>query len=80
MATIQQWGNDLAVRIPVELANQLEVAAGTPIEITTRHGALVVTPRRPTKYSLREMLKQTKPEHLHPLVDFGPDLGREVLD
>lgn len=80
MATIQKWGNSLAVRIPAPLADQLKVAPGTPVEITTRNGSLIVTPRKRPKYLLREMLKQCKPEHFRGEIDWGADVGREVLD
>jgi antitoxin MazE len=80
MAAIQKWGNSLAVRIPAALANQLKVAAGTPVEITARNGAIVVKPRKRPKYSLREMIKDITPENVHELIDFGPDIGREVID
>lgn len=80
MATIQKWGNSLAVRIPAVLAEQLDVVVGTPVEITTKNGSLVVTPQTRPKYSLREMLKHCKPEHFQGEIDWGPDVGREVID
>lgn len=80
MAAIQKWGNSLAVRIPASLADQLEVSAGTPVEIRAQNGSLVVTPRTRPRYSLRELLKRCKPEHFQGEVDWGPDVGREVLD
>jgi len=80
MATIQKWGNSLAIRIPATLAGQLNVTAGTPVEMTMHNGALVVTRRKRPKYSLREMLKKCKSEHFHGEIDWGPDGGREVID
>jgi antitoxin MazE len=80
MATIQKWGNSLAVRIPAVLVSQLDVKPGTPVEITLQNGSIVVTPRKRTKYSLREMLKSFKPGQVHPAIDWGPDVGREVID
>lgn len=80
MAAIQKWGNSLAVRIPAALANQLNVAAGTPVEITARNGSIIVKPRKRPKYILREMLKDMKPGQFHEEMDWGPDVGREVID
>jgi antitoxin MazE len=80
MAAIQKWGNSLAVRIPSKLANQLRVTAGTQVEISTKNGSILVTPRRRKQYSLREMLRKIKPENVHELIEFGPDVGREVVD
>ena len=80
MPTIQKWGNSLAVRIPSVTAKQAEVTAGTPVEIVAQDGAIVVRPKKRRKYRLRELLKNCKPRQLHGEVDFGPDVGREVLD
>jgi antitoxin component of MazEF toxin-antitoxin module len=61
-----------------------EVAPGGRLtgEIAVENGSIIVSPKgkRRTKYSLREMLKQCRPEHFHPLIDFGPDVGREVIE
>lgn len=44
MASIQRWGNSLAVRIPGPLAKQLKVQAGTAVELRVERGALVLRP------------------------------------
>lgn len=80
MSKVQKWGHSLAVRIPAALAGQLKIAAGTQVEITTQNGSLLVTPCKRPKYSLKEMLKTCKPSQLHPAVDWGPDVGREIID
>jgi antitoxin MazE len=81
MATIQKWGNSLAVRIPAALADQLDFEAGTPVEIEAEDGAIVVRPKnkRPA-YRLTDLLKDCKPRQLHGETDWGPDVGREVID
>ena len=80
MSVIQKWGNSLAVRIPAALAEELNVAAGTPVEIRSTDGSIVVTPKGRPKYRLRDLLKNCRPHQLHGETDFGPDVGREVLD
>ena len=80
MATIQKWGNSLAVRIPADLANRLKIEAGTPVEILTQNGAIVVKPRKRPKYSLKDLLKDCRPSQLHGELDWGSDVGREVID
>lgn len=49
MATVQKWGNSLAIRIPQSLAGQLEVSDGTPVVLRVRDGELVVRPDRPAQ-------------------------------
>jgi len=80
MSKIQKWGNSLAVRIPGAMARELEVSAGTPVEIRVEKDAIVLRPTKRRKYRLKDLLKNCKPHQLHGEVDFGPDVGREVVD
>jgi antitoxin MazE len=80
VATVQKWGNSLAIRIPQALAGQMEVAEGTAVELCVRDGDLIVRPNRTAKLSLSELLKSCKPTQLHGETDFGGDIGREIID
>jgi antitoxin MazE len=80
MATVQKWGNSLAVRIPRSLAGQIDVEEGTAVELCVRDGELIVRPNRSPKLSLGALLENCKPSQLHGETDFGNDVGREVVD
>jgi len=80
MSTVQKWGNSLAIRIPQALAGQLDVCEGTTVELQVRKGELVIRPATSSKLSLGELLKNCKPCQLHGEIDFGSDIGREVVD
>lgn len=80
MATVQKWGNSLAVRIPQSLAGQIDVEEGTAVELCVRDGELIVRPDRSPKLSLSTLLKDCKPSQLHGETDFGVNVGREVID
>lgn len=80
MATVQKWGNSLAIRIPQPLAGQLQVMEGSSVNLEVRDGELIVRPADGNPLSLNELLKNCKPSQLHGETDFGPDVGREVLD
>jgi antitoxin MazE len=80
MARIQKWGNSLAVRIPAPLADKLHVTVGTSVEISARNGSIIVTPERRPKLTLRQLLKGCKPGGFHGELDWGPDVGGEVID
>ncbi len=80
MATIQKWGNSLAVRIPMAIAGQLAVTDGATVDLEVRDGALVVRPTQPTSLSLEELLRDCKPSQLHGETDFGADVGREIVE
>lgn len=80
MATVQKWGNSLAIRIPHALAGQMDVTEGTAVDLCVRDGELIVRPDRSPKLSLSALLKDCKPSQLHGETDFGIDVDREVID
>ena len=80
MAAIQKWGRSLAIRIPADLARRLKITAGAVVDIRIEGDSIVITPRHPPKYSLREMLRGITPDKVHPEIDWGPDVGREIID
>lgn len=80
MSTVQRWGISLAIRIPQVIAGQLEVSEGTAEDLQVRDGELVVRPSTAEKLSLGKLLKNCKPAQLHGVADFGPNVGREVIN
>ncbi len=77
-ATIQKWGNSLALRIPQAVAKQIHVQEGDAVSLRVSAAGLTVKPS-PKRLSLDELLAQVTPENLHPATTWGADVGREVL-
>ena len=77
-ATIQKWGNSLALRIPLAVAKQIHVQEGDPVTLKVSAAGLTVKPA-PKRLSLDDLLAQVTPENLHPATEWGADAGREVL-
>ena len=77
-ATIQKWGNSLALRIPLPLAKQINVQEGDSVALKVSAAGLTVKPL-PKRPSLDDMLAQVTPENLHPTTKWGLDVGREVI-
>jgi antitoxin MazE len=77
-STIQKWGNSLAVRIPHTLAKEAGMTTGTAVEITLEKGKLVLAPVKDPKYTLEELMKSVTKQNLHPEIDFGGPVGREI--
>ena len=79
---ILKWGNSLGMRIPKEYADNLNIAAETEVDITTKDGKLLISPRDPRlprEYDLDELLSEIDPdEELPNLVDWGPPQGNEI--
>ena len=77
-ATIQKWGNSLALRIPQAVAKQIHVREGDQVILKVGSGGLTVKPA-PKGLSLDALLAQVTPANLHPATEWGADVGREIL-
>lgn len=79
-ATIQKWGNSLALRLPKALANETHITEGTRVELVrTEEGVLLKAKRKP-HYRLSELLAGVTKKNLHPETNWGRSVGREVLE
>src|ERR1043166_2773914 len=80
-ATIQKWGNSLALRLPKALAEETQIREGSKVELLrTPDGLLVKSRRRKRRYRLSDLLAEVSPENVHPETDWGGSIGREVLE
>lgn len=78
-ATVQKWGNSLAVRIPVDLARSAKLAVGQPVELSAQDGGLLMVPVGEPDLSLTQMLAAFDPEiHGGELMTAKP-IGREII-
>jgi antitoxin MazE len=78
VTTVAKWGNSLAVRIPQNLAKEIQLAEGAEIDLAVVDGTLVMKPRSRKRYSLDELIKGITPENLHAEIDSGIAIGNEV--
>ena len=69
---IKRWGNSYAVRISKEKVRELGLRDGSQVEIKIRPAH--------KKYSLDELISQIDPNNMPELVDWGPDVGKEILE
>ena len=75
-ATVQRWGNCLAIRIPRAYARDLAIDEGSEVEVSVAGPSLVVTPS--STPSLNALLAAITDENLHAEIDTGPGQGREA--
>jgi antitoxin MazE len=78
VGNVAKWGNSLAVRIPQHLAKEIELTAGTEVEIIVVDGQLVIKPTIQKQYALDELIAGITPENCHAAVDTGVSVGEEV--
>ena len=77
-ATIQKWGNSLALRIPKTFSKELGVTESTQVEISIDKSTLVVKPKKIKKPALKELLAMIKEKNRHESVETGPAVGKEA--
>ncbi len=77
--SIARWGNSLGLRIPKDVAEQAGLKAGSRAEVVAEDGRVVVSPARP-KYVLADLVADMTPEAMHEAFDWGPDVGREIVE
>ena len=78
-ARIQKWGNSLALRIPKPAAQDAGLTQGMDVDVQATKGRLVVRPRAKKVYTLASLLRGVRRSNIHPLIDFGGPVGRELL-
>ncbi|MCE2984055.1 MAG: AbrB/MazE/SpoVT family DNA-binding domain-containing protein [Parachlamydia sp.] len=72
---IQKWGNSLGLRIPIQFAKELQLHAGSTVNIALENGKLVI---EAPKYNLDRMLEEITPFNTHhQMLEDNQQLGRE---
>ena len=80
--TVGRWGNNLAVRLPGEIADAVKLREGDRAEIEVRDREVVIRPVEPP-ISLADLFRGKSPEvwraEYAAKYDWGPDIGREGI-
>ena len=76
-ATVQKWGNSLAIRIPKNITKDTRVSEGSNIDIMVENGNIVLSPGK-KEYSLKELLKNITIENIHSELSTGDQTGGEI--
>lgn len=77
-ATVQKWGNSLALRIPSSVAKDLQVRQGSAVEVAVEDGKMIVKPAKKRKASLAQLLQGVTKDNRHSEQDWGAPVGREA--
>lgn len=77
MTTVAKWGNSLAIRIPKNIADKINLKEGTAISIDAIDDNIIITPKKP-KYTLEELLEGSSSEDFDGEYDWGEPVGEEV--
>ncbi|MGK7895497.1 MAG: AbrB/MazE/SpoVT family DNA-binding domain-containing protein [Xenococcus sp. (in: cyanobacteria)] len=77
MSTVSKWGNSLAIRIPKNIADKINLKEGTAISIDVSDNHIVITPKT-TRYTLEELLAGASSEDFDGEYDWGEPVGEEI--
>lgn len=78
VAIVAKWGNSLAIRIPQNLAKEIQLIEGDEVNLAVVDGKIVIKPIGRKRYSLDELVDAITPENLHTEVDTGIAVGNEA--
>jgi antitoxin MazE len=88
-AKIARWGNSLALRLPAEVVRDFGLTEGQVVELNPNKPTIEIKTERPRTaqdipiYTLEELVAEMKrlgPQNEPPMVDWGPDVGSEIID
>ncbi|MEL6579447.1 MAG: AbrB/MazE/SpoVT family DNA-binding domain-containing protein [Cyanobacteria bacterium J06621_12] len=77
MSIVAKWGNSLAIRIPKNVAEKVNLQEGTAIFIAVNDNSIVISPKTP-EYTLEELLAGASSEDFEGEYDWGETVGEEI--
>jgi antitoxin MazE len=81
---IAKWGNSLGLRLPKVVAEAAGFSAGAEVDIQVEGKGLRLTrPVSSKHYRLEDLIREMDrlgPANRPELIDWGPDVGAEVID
>jgi antitoxin MazE len=77
---IQHLEDALLVEVPMAIALETGLQAGSEIEIVLRGRQIVLIPTHERKYTLDELIDSMTQNKRHNELDFGPDVGNEIVE
>lgn len=78
IATVQKWGNSLAVRIPRSYARDISLDSGGKVNMRVHGQKLVIEPESSAQLTLHQLLKNVSSHNIHREIDAGSPTGNEV--
>lgn len=75
---VKKWGNSAAVRIPAAVVEAAHLTLDQPVDVREENGRIVIEPKRPSVFSLADLVGGITAANLHRPVDTGPAVGREI--
>ena len=81
---LAKWGNSVGLRVPKAACEALDVSPGQELDLTIVGGELRLRPITPIpRYRLEDLIAEMDRlgiENEPETVDWGPDVGAEIID
>lgn len=77
---IQKWGNSLAIRLPRAIFQSGKFAEGSEVILEEKGSGVILKVVKRKYPPLAEIMKNIKPDQWEPELDWGPDVGKEIID
>lgn len=80
---VSKWGNSAAIRLPKAVLEALGIGPGSRVNLTLKDGRAFIEPARPDVVTLEWIVSEMDrlgPENEPETVDWGPDVGSEIID
>jgi len=74
---VKKWGNSLAIRIPDEFAENLDLRDGSPVRFEQSGDKIVIAKAKP-RYTLEALVKGITKKNRHEEFDWGKPKGKEI--
>lgn len=78
----QDWGNSTGIRLPKKVLQQAKWKTGQKVSINVKNSSIILTPQKSSDEelpTLDELLDGVTPENIHGEIDWGPDVGSEII-
>jgi antitoxin MazE len=73
--SLKKWGNSLALRIPKNMAESLQVDNNSLMELNINNGVLTLRPKK--NNLLERLVSKINSENLHKEINTGRSVGNE---
>lgn len=77
---IQKWGNSLGIRLPKALFESGQFSEGSVVSLNQKGSEIILKVVKPRNLPLKEILKGMTKSNFEPLVDWGPAVGKEIIE
>ena len=72
--------SSLAVCLPHELVEEAQLIEGNEVELVQTSEGVLLKSKRKVRYKLADLIAGITPENVHPATEWGPPIGREIVE